>query len=92
MSISRNSTLAVAAGLTLATALAAMPLMPFQIAGFGPNVHNDASLNANLGVLHRVVAWENSLDAHTYQLAESLPDRGATFTRVALATIPAGKI
>jgi hypothetical protein len=87
MSGKRNSILAIALGLTFATA-AAMPLMPRQITGFGPGVHNDPSLNANLGVLHRIVAWDNSADAHTYQLAQRLPDRGSTFTRVALATIP----
>jgi hypothetical protein len=89
MSSKSNSLIAVAVGLTFATA-AAMPLMPRQIAGFGPGIHSDPSLNANLGVLHRIVAWDNSTDAHTYQLARRLPDRGTTFTRVALATIPTG--
>jgi hypothetical protein len=88
MSCKRNSMLALASAVTLATALAATPLMPLRIAGFGPKIHNDASLNANLGVLTQVVAWQNSPDAHPYRLAESLPDRGTTFTRVALATIP----
>ncbi len=91
MSSKRNSIIALAGALTCATALAAMPRIPSQISGFGPKVHNDASLNANLGVLRQIVAWDNSVNAHTYQLAQNLPDRGTTFTRVALATIPTGK-
>ncbi|MCI4677925.1 hypothetical protein K9U39_09315 [Rhodoblastus acidophilus] len=90
MSRKPSSILALAAGLTFAAAAAAIPLMPSQISGFGPGAHSDASLNANLGVLHQVIAWDNSADAHTYRLAQSLPDRGTTFTRVALATIPTG--
>ncbi len=87
----RNKIITLAGGLTFATALAATPLAPGQVRGFGPRVHNDASLDANLGVLRLIVAQDNSADAHPYRLAESLPDRGTTFTRVALATIPTGK-
>ena len=91
MSSNRNKIMALAGGLTFATALAATALAPGQIRGFGPRVHDAASLDANLGVLRLIVAWDNSADAHPYRLAESLPDRGTTFTRVALATIPTGK-
>ncbi len=90
MSCKRNTMLAVVAGFSLATAAAATPLMPRQISSFAPNVHSGASLNANLGVLRQIIAWDDSADAHSYQLAQRMRDRGKTFTRVALATIPQG--
>ncbi len=90
MSCKRKAALGLASGLALATALAATPLTPRPTGSLGPAVRDDASLDANLGVLHEIVAWDSSIDAHPYKLAESLPDRGATFNRVALATIPTG--
>jgi len=88
MSNKLNSILAAATGLTFATAVAATMFAPARLYGFGPKVHNDSSLNANLGVLAQIVAWQNSPNADTYQLAQNLPDRGKTFTQVALASIP----
>src|SRR6266702_2636015 len=60
---------------------------PFRVAGFGPAVYGDASLNANLGVLSEKIAWLHAAESDVFQLALATPDE-EPFTNVALASDP----
>lgn len=55
-------------GLTLG-ALAASG--PARVAGFGPAVSDDPTLNASLGVLEQVMAWQNSPYGDVFQTAQA---------------------
>ena len=62
--------LAVAASSLMAVANGA----PFaRMNGFGPEVADDTTLNANLGVLAQQVAWLNSPDGDVFQIAVIAP-------------------
>lgn len=53
-------------------AIAAVPLTRSESVEFGPPIHDDASLNANLGVLARVVAWKNAPGSDAFQVADAV--------------------
>lgn len=59
------------------------------VAGFGPAVSGDVSLQANMGALERNVAWQNSPDGDIFQLALSTPAPEMRFENVAIETASA---
>ncbi len=63
------------------------PLLSFDVRAV---VHDGHSLNASLGTLARVMAWQKSPagDAFQYALADHV--KGADFQTIALASIPPG--
>ena len=56
------------------------------VAGFGPAVSNDQSLNNCLGALNQVVSWQNSPEGDVYQLALAVPAPELPFESVAMET------
>lgn len=53
-------------------------------------VHNGASLNASLGLLAKVMAWQKSPAGDAFQYALEDHVKGADFQTIALASIPPG--
>lgn len=81
--LKRHFTLAFAvSGLTIAAVVGAFALQPGRVAGFGPAISNDPTLNQNLGVLRQQIAWLNSSESNTYELAQAQPGN-ADFEQVA---------
>lgn len=68
-------------GLTLGGA--AVALSPVRVAGFGPLVFNDPTLNANLGVLNEKIAWLNSPNGDPFLVAQGSVEE-ETFDSVAM--------
>jgi hypothetical protein len=60
---------------------------PLRVAGFGPPVSGDASLNANIGVLAQKIAWDRSPESDVFQLAIATPGE-EPFDNVAMASDP----
>ena len=58
--------------------------------GGSPVVHNDRSLNASLGALAQVIAWQKSPEGDAFQYALEDHVKGADFKTIALASIPPG--
>jgi hypothetical protein len=61
----------------------AVALSPVRVAGFGPQVFDDPTLNANLGVLHEKIAWLNSPNGDLFQVAQGAVEE-ETFDNVAM--------
>ncbi len=68
-------------------AIESQPLRPFDARAA---VHNDPSLNASLGLLARVMAWQKSPAGDAFQYALEDHVKGADFQTIALASIPPG--
>ncbi len=93
MSIGLKTSTSAALGLTLIASGLVYAASP--VAGFGPAVDSDQSLNASLGALKQVVAWQNSPYGDVYQLALAIPAPEMPFENVASLsnspdTLPAG--
>jgi hypothetical protein len=58
------------------------------VAGFGPAVTGDGSLNESLGALKQVVAWQKSPYGDVYQLALAIPAPEMPFENTASLSIP----
>lgn len=67
----RASLILAISGLTFSAAAGEFSAAPGRITGFGPGVSGDASLDANLGVLTKEVAWQNSPYSDVFQVAEA---------------------
>lgn len=86
MKYARKISLLAAAALAL-SAGSASAASPLRVAGFGPSVNGDTSLNANIGVLTQTIAWYHSPDSDAFQLALAAPVE-EPFENVALASDP----
>lgn len=83
MSLATNTSIFSVVGLALlAGAGVAYAASPVQ--GFGPLVNGDKSLNASLGKLAHVIAWQNSPEGDVYQLALAMPVPDAPFEDAAI--------
>jgi hypothetical protein len=59
------------------------------VAGFGPPVAGDASLDANIGVLAQKIAWCRSPESDVFSMAIATPE-DEPFANVALESDPMG--
>jgi len=75
------------AAATLLSAATASATERLRVAGFGPPVNGDASLDANIGVLAQKIAWDRSPESDVFQLALAAPEQ-EPFANVALEPDP----
>jgi hypothetical protein len=80
--LKRRATLILAIT-ALAVGGAAVALSPIRVAGFGPQVFNDPTLNTNLSVLHEKIAWLNSPNGDLFGVAQGSVEE-ETFDSVAM--------
>jgi hypothetical protein len=86
MSIGLKTSTFATLGFTLIASGLAYSASP--VAGFGPTVNSDMSLNESLGALKQVVAWQNSPYGDVYQLALAIPAPEMPFENIAIASSP----
>ena len=79
--------MAAASFLAAGAAFAASP-----VAGFGPAVSGDASLQASMSSLTRAVSWQNSPFGDVYQLALVTPAPEMRFENVAIQSASVDKL
>jgi hypothetical protein len=59
-----------------------------QAQGYFPSVSGDATLDRSIGVMSRLIAWQNSPEGDAFMVARAEPSvTGADFQRVALASL-----
>ncbi len=66
---------------------AASAASPLRVAGFGPPVGGDPSLNASISVLAQTIAWRHAPESDVFQLVLATAGQEA-FENVALASDP----
>jgi hypothetical protein len=87
MTNSRTISLFAAAALALGAG-AASAASPLRVAGFGPPVSGDTSLNVSIGVLMQTIAWRHAPESDVFQLALAAAAAAEPFENVALASDP----
>jgi len=85
--IFKRKALRLAAAIVASNAVAASAAERLRVAGFGPPVNGDASMNASMGVLAQKMAWYRSPESDVFALALSAP-RQEPFANVALESDP----
>lgn len=77
----------LAAAIVASNAAPASAAERLRVAGFGPPVNGDASLDASMGVLARKIAWHRSPESDVFALAIAAPPE-EPFANVALESDP----
>ena len=77
----------LAAAIVASNATGASAAERLRVAGFGPPVHGDASLDASMGVLAQNIAWRRSPESDVFALALAAPPL-QPFANVALESDP----